>query len=84
MPWTETTRPHHVSTRSAVEGFDVNELFDKIDVPTLVIHARDDGVQPLEQAYRLAARIPKAQFLVIKSRNHMILPHGKGVAHLLR
>jgi pimeloyl-ACP methyl ester carboxylesterase len=55
----------------------VSELLEKIDVPTLVIHARNDGVQPLEQAYRLAARIPKAQFLVIESRNHMILPTEK-------
>ncbi len=74
----QTTSPQNaVSIRSAVDGFDVSDLLEKIGVPTLVIHARDDGVQPLEQAYRLASRIPKAEFLMLESRNHVILPEEK-------
>ncbi|MGD9925568.1 MAG: helix-turn-helix transcriptional regulator, partial [Pseudorhodoplanes sp.] len=46
-------------------------------VTTLVIHARDDGVQPLEQGYQLAGRIPGAEFLMLESRNHVILPGEK-------
>lgn len=71
----QTTSPENaVSIRAAVDGFDVSGLLARIRVPTLVIHARDDGVQPLEQGCQLAARIPGAEFLMLESRNHVILP----------
>lgn len=70
-----TTSPGNaVAIRRAVDGFDVGDLLGAIRSPTLVIHARDDGVQPLEQGYRLATRIPAAEFLMLDSRNHVILP----------
>lgn len=73
-----TTSPENaVSIRKAVDSFDVSGLLEQVEVPTLVIHARDDGVQPLEQAYQLAARIPGAEFLMLESRNHVILPDEK-------
>ncbi|MEZ5805625.1 MAG: alpha/beta fold hydrolase [Rhizobiaceae bacterium] len=73
-----TTSPQNaVAIRSAVDGFDVSDLLERIGVPTLVMHARDDGVQPLEQGYALAARIPNAEFLMLESRNHVILPEEK-------
>lgn len=71
----QTTSPENaVAIRSAVDGFDVSDLLGTIMVPTLVIHARDDGVQPLEQGYQLASRIPGAEFLMLESANHVILP----------
>lgn len=71
----QTTSPENaVAIRSAVDGFDVSDLLGSIMVPTLVIHARDDGVQPLEQGYQLASRIPGAEFLMLESANHVILP----------
>ena len=73
-----TTSPRNaVAIRRAVDRFDVSGLLDGISAPTLVIHARDDGVQPLEQGYRLATRIPDAEFLMLDSRNHVILPGEK-------
>ena len=72
-----TSAENAVSIRKAVDSFDVSELLEKVEVPTLVIHARDDGVQPLDQAYRLAAQIPNAEFLMLESRNHVILPDEK-------
>jgi pimeloyl-ACP methyl ester carboxylesterase/DNA-binding winged helix-turn-helix (wHTH) protein len=73
-----TTSPGNAAAiRFAVDGFDVGDLLERIAVPTLVIHARDDGVQPLEQGYRLATRIPDAEFLMLESRNHVILPQEK-------
>lgn len=69
-----TTSPENaVAIRMAVDGFDVGDCLERIEVPTLVVHARDDGVQPLEQGYRLAAGIPGAEFLMLESRNHVIL-----------
>jgi len=73
-----TTSPQNAAAiRAAVDGFDVSSLLAGIRSPTLVIHARDDGVQPLEQAYRLATQIPKARFLMLDSRNHVIVPGEK-------
>ena len=60
--------------RVAVDSFDVRDLLDKVAVPTLVIHARNDGVHPLEQGRKLAADIPEAQFISLESANHAILP----------
>lgn len=74
----QTTSPQNaVALRVAVDGFDVSDLLEDVRVPTLVIHARDDGVQPLDQGYRLATRIPKAEFLMLDSRNHVILPEDR-------
>lgn len=69
-----TSAGNAVALRVAVDTFDVSGLLASVRVPTLVIHARDDGVQPLEQGYRLAERIPGAEFLMLESRNHVILP----------
>jgi pimeloyl-ACP methyl ester carboxylesterase/DNA-binding winged helix-turn-helix (wHTH) protein len=71
-----TTSPENAALlRRAVDLFDVTELLPEVSVPTLVIHARDDGVQPLDQGRELAARIPGAHFVLLESRNHVILPH---------
>lgn len=70
-----TTTPENAARiRASVDEFDVSDLADSITAPTLVIHARGDAVQPLEQGKLLAAAIPHAQFLMLESRNHVILP----------
>lgn len=72
----QTTSPENAaSIRSAVDRFDIGELVERVSAPTLVIHSRDDGVQPLEQGRQLASRIPGAEFLMLESCNHIILPH---------
>lgn len=71
-----TTSPDNAAIiREAVDHFDVSDLLEKIDTPTLVIHARNDGVQPLDQGYRIAAGIKHAQFVMLESPNHVILEH---------
>ena len=45
----------------------------EIKTPTLVVHSRDDEVCPVEEAHRLAAGIPGAQFVELDSRNHILL-----------
>jgi pimeloyl-ACP methyl ester carboxylesterase/DNA-binding winged helix-turn-helix (wHTH) protein len=63
-----------VRLRRAIDGFDVRERLAAVDVPTLVIHSREDAVQPLDQARMIAAGIPGAELLVLESRNHIPLP----------
>jgi len=52
---------------------DVSALLGQVSVPTLVMHARDDGRVPFDQGRRLAAGIPGARFVSLASRNHLIL-----------
>jgi len=51
----------------------VVDLLEKVRVPTLVIHAREDNVVPLTEARLLASRIPDAQFVELESKNHILL-----------
>ena len=69
-----TTPENAIRLRMAVDGFDVTGLLADIKAPTLVMHSRDDGVQPLDQGRRLAAGIPGAEFVLLDSSNHIVLP----------
>jgi pimeloyl-ACP methyl ester carboxylesterase/DNA-binding winged helix-turn-helix (wHTH) protein len=64
--------------RETVDLFDVSEHVGEISIPALVIHARNDGVQPLSEGKKLAAAVPGAQFLMLDSRNHVLLEHEPG------
>lgn len=52
---------------------DITDMLEKVTVPTLVLHARDDEVVPVEEGRRLASRIPGAEFVELDSRNHVLL-----------
>ncbi len=52
---------------------DVSELAAGLDVPTLVLHGRGDGLVPFEEGRRLASLIPGAAFVPLESRNHILL-----------
>ena len=72
----QTASPDNVvALRSAVDRFDVSDILGRINVPTLVMHARNDSVQPLEQGRKLAAGIKDAVFIMLESSNHVVLPH---------
>jgi pimeloyl-ACP methyl ester carboxylesterase/DNA-binding CsgD family transcriptional regulator len=59
-----------LETRATV---DVVELLGKVQVPTLVLHSRNDDVVPIAEGHILAAGIPGAQFVELDSRNHILL-----------
>lgn len=69
-----TTTPaiaaHLMLARSEV---DVRDLLDQVRVPTLVVHAVGDEVTPLKSSRELAAGIPGAEFVLLDSRNHVLL-----------
>ena len=70
-----TTSPDNaVRLRHAVDAIDVTDLLPRVQSPTLVLHCRNDGVQPFEEGRRLAAGIPGARFVTLEGRNHIILP----------
>ncbi|MHA1566273.1 MAG: alpha/beta fold hydrolase [Alphaproteobacteria bacterium] len=70
-----TTSPENaVKLRNAVDHFDATDYLAKVLCPTLVLHARNDGVHPLDQGRKLAAGITNAEFVMLESANHAILP----------
>lgn len=59
-------------SRSAI---DVVSLLPMVKVPTLVLHAREDGVCPISQGHLIASGIRDAQFVELDSQNHILLEH---------
>ena len=69
-----TTSPENAERiRGAIDNMNVEKLLGKIQVPTLVLHCRSDGVAPFSEGRRMAAMIPEARFVPLEGRNHMIL-----------
>ena len=56
---------------------DVTALLGNVNVPTLVLHARDDVVVPLAEGRLIAAGIPSAEFVELDSKNHILLEHER-------
>jgi pimeloyl-ACP methyl ester carboxylesterase/DNA-binding CsgD family transcriptional regulator len=52
---------------------DVTAEAERVRVPTLVMHTRDDARVPFEEGRRLAALIPSARFVPLEGRNHVLL-----------
>jgi len=69
-----TTSPANaVRFMGAFGRLDVTALASALVVPTLVLHARHDLRQPLEEGRRLAALIPDSRFVTLESANHLLL-----------
>ena len=69
------TTPGEVAARllTARATIDIESQLAQVRVPTLVLHARDDGVVPLAEGRLLASGIPGAEFIELDSRNHVLL-----------
>ena len=59
--------------RESREGIDVLADAASLDIPTLVLHARDDAVIPFEEGRRIASLIKNARFVPLEGRNHILL-----------
>ncbi len=79
-----TTSPENAARiRHVVDTIDVSKLLAKVKVPTLVLHCRDDAVQPFDEGRRIAAGIPGARFVALEGRNHLVLEHEPAWTRLL-
>jgi pimeloyl-ACP methyl ester carboxylesterase/DNA-binding winged helix-turn-helix (wHTH) protein len=58
--------------REVMDGIDVTELLDEVNIPTLVVHSVEDAVAPLSEGKIFATRIPNAEFVTLNSKNHMV------------
>jgi pimeloyl-ACP methyl ester carboxylesterase/DNA-binding winged helix-turn-helix (wHTH) protein len=78
-----TTSENAAMLRRALDEFEVTSLLGGVSAPTLVLHARDDGVQPLDQGRELAAGIPGAEFVMLDTSNHIIVPGDRAWDELI-
>jgi len=77
----KTTSPEIAARYFEVVGnFDVRELLPRVQVPTLVMHVRDDRVVPIDAGRQMAAGIPGARFIALPGRNHLFLKHDPAAA----
>lgn len=69
-----TTSPENACRLMETLGeIDVVDLLPRVEVPTLVVHCRDEVAVPFAEGRLLAARIPGARFLPLDSANHLLL-----------
>lgn len=67
--------------QSICADIDVAAHAAALDIPTLVMHAKDDEVVPVEAGRHMAAEIPNAQFVQLDSANHLLLDDEPAWAH---
>lgn len=78
-----TSPENAVRLRKFADEIDVTTLLAQVRAPTLVLHCRDDAVQPFEEGRRMAAGIPGARFVALEGRNHLMLDGEPAMARFL-
>jgi pimeloyl-ACP methyl ester carboxylesterase len=69
-----TTSPQNaVRLMRSREDVDIEPLLARVEVPTLVLHCRDDARVPFEEGRRMAAGIKGSRFVALDGHNHLIL-----------
>ena len=62
-----------IRLESAFYDLDLSDLAARVDVPTLVMHSRNDMASPYAEGRRLASLIPGAEFVTLDSPNHVLI-----------
>jgi pimeloyl-ACP methyl ester carboxylesterase/DNA-binding XRE family transcriptional regulator len=79
MRWFNELQRMSTSPENAVKflrafyEIDVSHLAPMVTVPTMVLHAREDGRIPFDAGRELAASIPGARFVTLEGKNHILL-----------
>ena len=68
-----TTPENAVRMMRARTAMDIRSLVPLVSCPTLVLHARRDLRISCEEGRQLAALIPGARFVLLESRNHILI-----------
>ena len=63
---------------------DVTAAASALDVPTLILHGREDKRIPFEQGLALASRIRGSRLVPLDTSNHLMRPDEPAWAHFLR
>lgn len=62
-----------VRLRRSFDSLDVTDRLGAVRAPCLVVHARNDGIHPLQGSLDIAAGLPNAELLLLETRNHVLL-----------
>jgi len=79
MEWFDELMRTSTSPETAMRIWDARARLDvtprapELDVPTLVMHARDDAVVPFAEGRLIAGLVPGAEFVPLEGRNHVLL-----------
>jgi pimeloyl-ACP methyl ester carboxylesterase/DNA-binding winged helix-turn-helix (wHTH) protein len=73
-----TSADNAVRIRMVSDYMNVVDLLPQVTTPTLVLHCRDDAVQPFEEGRFIAANIPGARLVGLEGKNHLILATDPG------
>ena len=80
----KSTSPENaVRFYETVSNFDITELLPKVSAPTLVLHVREEIMQPVQEGRRLAAAIPGSRFVSLPGKNHALLENDPGMPQFL-
>ncbi len=63
---------------------DSRHRLPQLQLPTLVLHSRDDQMNGFEHSRYLAAHLPRARLVALESRNHIVLADEPAWPVLLR
>jgi pimeloyl-ACP methyl ester carboxylesterase len=63
---------------------DVTTAAAELDVPTLILHGRDEQRIPFDQGVQLASRIRGSRLVPLDTSNHLLRPDEPAWEHLLR
>jgi pimeloyl-ACP methyl ester carboxylesterase len=69
---------------TAFNGIDVEESCRRIDVPTLVLHARRDLLLPVDEGVTIASLVPDSRFVSLDSSNHLLLENEPAWPEFIR
>lgn len=61
-----------VRLETEMHRVDVRSLAGQVQCPTLVFHSRQDAAVPFDEGVLLASLIPKARFVPLESKNHLL------------
>lgn len=68
-----TSSENAVKLLNEMGNIDVVDLLTQVNVPTLVLHSRDESGVPFEEGRLIAGTIPGARFVPLEGRNHLLL-----------
>jgi pimeloyl-ACP methyl ester carboxylesterase/DNA-binding winged helix-turn-helix (wHTH) protein len=75
----KTTSPENAARiRYVSDIIDVADQLANVSTPTLVLHCRNDAIQPIEEGRLIAASIPNSRFVGLEGNNHLILETDPG------
>jgi pimeloyl-ACP methyl ester carboxylesterase/class 3 adenylate cyclase len=69
--------------RQGSSQIDVIELAKQVKAPTLVLHARQDALTSFTEGRLLAETIPGARFVLLDSKNHLLLEDEPAWGHFM-